>query len=84
MKSGHGRQRPVERHEVREGLVEHEAHPVRIDHGDLAHLLLEDAGALDPVEAELHVLGGKRITVVELEPFAQLELVDALIGAHGP
>jgi hypothetical protein len=64
--------------------VQLEADAIGIDHGDLAHLLLEDARALGPLKAELHVLSSEGLTVVELEPLAQLELVRALIGADGP
>jgi hypothetical protein len=61
-----------------------EADTVAVDDADLADLLLEDLGALGPVEAELHILGGERIAVVEPEPLAQLELVGLLIGADRP
>ena len=78
------RRRAVEGHEVGEGLVEVEAHAVGIDDRDLAHLVLERPGPLVALEAELHVLGGERVPVVELQPLAQLELVRALIGADRP
>ena len=39
---------------------------------------------LRALEAELHVLGGERVAVVELQPLAQLELVGLLIRAHRP
>jgi len=74
----------IERHEIRERLVQLEAHADGIDHRDLAHFLLEDLGALRALEAELHVLGGEGIAVVELETLAELELVDALVRAHRP
>jgi hypothetical protein len=82
--AGAGGQCAVEGHEVGERLVQVEAHPVGIDNGDLAHLLLEQLRALRALEAELHVLSGEGIAVVELHPLAQLELVDALVGAHRP
>src|SRR5207247_6533520 len=69
--AGAGRQRSVEGHEIGEGLVELEPNPIGIDDRDLAHLLLEDLGSLGAMEAELHVLGGEWIAVVELQPLAQ-------------
>ena len=77
-------ERAIERHEVGPGLVQLEAHAVRIDDRDLPHLVVQDLRSLGAMEAELHVLGGERIAVVELEPLTQLELVDALIRAHRP
>jgi hypothetical protein len=61
-----------------------ESYAVGIDDLHVADLLLEDPGALGAIEAELHVLGGEWIAVVELEALAQLELVDPLIGAERP
>jgi len=81
---GGRRERAVERHEVRPRLVQDEADAVGIDDHDLLHLVLKALGALGAVERELHVLGGERIAVVELQPLAQLELVDALVGTHRP
>src|SRR5881296_557267 len=75
---------PVEDHEVRKGLREMEPDAVRIDDRDLADLLLEDPGALRAMKAELHVLGRERISVVELDTLAQLELVGFLIRADRP
>jgi hypothetical protein len=57
---------------------------VTVDDDDLARLLLEDLRALGPPEAELHVLGGERVAVVELQPLPELELVGALVRAHRP
>ena len=71
MKSGHG-------------LAQLEAHAVRIDDHDVPHLVVEHLRPLGALEAELHVLGGEGVTVVELEALAQLELVDQLIRAHRP
>ena len=79
-----GRQRSVERHEVGERLVEMEAHARGADHLDLPHPVLEDLADLGPLEAELHVVGGEGVAVVELQALAQLELVDTLIRAHRP
>ena len=79
-----GRERAVEGHDVGPRLVQLEAHPVGGDDRHLPDLLLEDLGPLGAQEAELHVLGGERIAVVEPEALAQLELVGALIRAHGP
>ena len=61
-----------------------EPHFVGIDDLDLAHLLLEDPGALGAQEAELHVLGGEEVSVVELEALPQLELVGLLVGTERP
>src|SRR5439155_16479828 len=47
-------------------------------------LLVQDPRAFRPLEAELHVLGGEGVAVVELEPLTQLEVVDALVGADRP
>src|SRR5438093_4966186 len=41
-------------------------------------------GPLVALEAELHVLGGDRVAVVELEPAAELELVDPPVRAFLP
>ena len=78
-----GREGPIEGHEVRPRLVQLEAHPVGADDRHLPHLVVEDLGP-GAREAELDVLGRERIAVVKREPLAQLELVDALIGAHRP
>jgi hypothetical protein len=43
-----------------------------IDDHDVLDLLLQDLGALGAVEAELHVLGGERIAVVERTPSRSL------------
>ena len=77
-------QRSVERHEVRPGLAQLKADAVRIDDHDLAHLVVEDLRALGAMKAELHVLGGEGVAVVELESLAQLELVGELVRAHRP
>jgi len=76
-------ERAVEREEVRPRLAQREPHAGRPDDGDLAHLLVQQL-ALGALEAELHVLGGERIAVVELHAFPQLELVDALVRTHRP
>src|SRR5262245_62753785 len=73
--AGAGGQRAVERHEVGERLVELEPHAMGIDDDDLADLVLEELGALVAMEAAPHVLGGERVSVVDLYAFAQLELV---------
>ena len=77
-------QRAVESHEVGEGLVQVEAHPGGADNLHVAHAVLQNLADLGPLEAELHIIGGERVAVVELDALAQLELVDALIGAHRP
>ena len=66
----------VEHQEVRPRLVEHEADPVRIGDLDRLHPIVQELRrrAFVTHEAELHVLGGERIAVVEFEPLAQLEL----------
>ena len=61
-----------------------EAHARRADDLDVAHPVLEHLAHLGPLEAELHVLRGERIAVVELQTFAQLEIVRLLIRAHRP
>src|SRR6266487_5039807 len=71
-------------HEVRKGLVQVEAHSIGAGDLDLLDLVLEDPGSLGAKEAELHVLGGERIAVVELEPLPELEVVDALVRADRP
>ena len=83
---GAGGRRPVERHEVRPRGIQPEAHGERIDDLDRAHASLEllGAGAFVALEAELHVLGGEGIAVVELEPAAQLELVHEPVRALRP
>src|SRR5262249_11728153 len=62
--------RAVERHEVRPGLLEPEAHRERVDDVDLTHARLEflGAGSLVALEAELHILGGEGIAIVDLSP----------------
>ena len=82
--AGPGHHGAVEGHEVRPRLVQDEAHPGRSHHDDLAHFLVQDLRALGAVEAELHVLGGEGVAVVELQPLAQLELVGLLVRADGP
>ena len=77
-------QRSVERHEVGPRLVQEKAHAVGIDDHHLTHLLVQDLGALGALKAELHVVGGERVTVVKLQPLAQLEFVDSLVRAHRP
>ena len=61
-----------------------EAHPGGADNLHVAHAVLQNLADLGPLEAELHIIGGERVAVVELDALAQLELVDALIGAHRP
>jgi hypothetical protein len=79
-----GGHRAVERHEVGEGLVQQEAHPGRTDDLDVADAVFQNLADLRPLEAELHVVGGERIAVVELQAFAQLELVGLAVGARRP
>ena len=81
--AGGARQRAVERHEVRPRLMQHELHLVRVDDHDLLHLFLE-LRPLRALEAELHVLGGERVAVVEFHALAQGEFVDEPILAHRP
>src|SRR6516162_9699474 len=49
----------------------------------LPHLLMEELAPCTP-EAELNVLSGEHVTVVELEALAELELVDRLVRAQRP
>ena len=60
------------------------AHAEGADDLDVAHAVLEHLADLGPLEAELHVVRRERITVVELQSLAQLEVVDALVRAHRP
>jgi len=60
-----------------------EAHAVGIDDLHLADFLLQDVEFVAQ-KAKLDVLGGEGIAIVELEPFAQLELVDQLVGTDRP
>src|SRR2546425_4051493 len=64
--AGPGHEGPVEGHEVGPGVVQMEAHPVRTDHLHLPDLLVEDL-ALGALKAELHIVGGEGIAVVEFE-----------------
>ena len=84
--SGARRGRGVEREEVGPRLLELEAHPVRIDDLDRGHLVLQElrGGAAVALEAELHVLRGERIAVVEHDALAQDELVAESVLGHGP
>src|SRR5262249_49352807 len=78
--------RSVEGHEVRPRVLELKADRERIDDVDLADASQEflGAGAAIALEAELYVLGGQGIAVVELEPTAQLELVGQPVSAFRP
>src|SRR5262249_57734048 len=69
---------PVERHEIRPRLFEHESHRERIDNVHLtdAQSQFLSPGALVSLEAELHVFARDVVAVVELEPPAQLEFTD--------
>ena len=73
--AGGAPQRAVDRHEIRPRLVQYEPHRMRIDDDDLLDLLLE-LHALGALEAELHVVGGERVAVMEFDALAQLEFVD--------
>ena len=63
-----------------------EAHGQGIDDLDLLDARLQrlGPGPLVALEAKLHVLGGDRVAVVELEPAAELELVDPPVRAFLP
>src|SRR5207249_9537608 len=78
------REGTVERHEIGKWLVQVETHARRTDDFDLAHAILQHLADLRSQEAELHVVRGEGISIVELQTLAQLEVVDALIRAHGP
>src|SRR5206468_10265016 len=77
---------PVEGHEVRPGRFQPKAHREGIDDLHMLDTRLQLLGArpLVPLEAELHVLGGDGLTVVELEPTAQPELVHESVRALRP
>ena len=68
----------VEGQEVGPGLLEPEAHVLRVRRLDRGHLLLQQLlrGAAIALERELHVLRGDRLAVVEQRALAQHELVD--------
>src|SRR5207245_3580469 len=77
---------PVEGHEIRPRLFEHESHHERIH-----DIYLTDAqsqflgpGALVSLEAELHVFARDVVAVVELESPAQLELIDEAVWTLRP
>ncbi|MBM3220773.1 MAG: hypothetical protein FJZ38_19220, partial [Candidatus Rokubacteria bacterium] len=57
---------------------------MRIDDGDVADLLVQELRALRALEAELDVLRGERVAVVEADALAELELVDELIRRERP
>src|SRR5438552_16378843 len=63
-----------------------EAHGQGIDDLDLLDARLQrlGPGPLVALEAKLNVLGGDRVAVVELEPSAELELVDPPVRAFLP
>src|SRR6266849_8606551 len=83
---GTRRHRAIEGHEIRPGLFEVEAHPQGIDDLDRLDFLPEERGALPvvAVEAKFHILGGERVTVVEGDPLAQLELVRQAVFTLAP
>ena len=60
-----------------------ETHPVGIDDLHLADSLVEDLGFIAQ-EAEFHILGGEWVAIMELQPLAQLEFIDQVIGALRP
>src|SRR3989441_11140317 len=80
------RRRAVEGHEVRPRLLQPEADAPGIQNIDRGHLVLERLreDAAVPLERELDVLGRDGLAVVELDPFAQHELVDEPVGRHAP
>jgi hypothetical protein len=78
------RERAVVRHEIGERLVEVKAHARRADDLDVADPIFQHLADLGPLEAPLDVVRRERVTVVELQSLAQLEIVDALIRAHRP
>ncbi len=63
--------------------MQHEAHRVGIDDLDFLDLLVEFR-PLRALEAELYVLGGERVAVMEFQVFAQLEFVREVIRALRP
>jgi hypothetical protein len=46
--------------------------------------VVQDLRTLGTVEAELHILGGEGIAVMEGQPLTQVKFVHPLIGAHRP
>ena len=76
----------VERHEVRPRPLETNADTPRVRRLDGRHTLLQRLLRDAPVtlERELDVLGCDRVTVVELRPAAEDELVDEPIRGHAP
>ena len=88
-----GRTRPAplavraeEGHEIGPRLVQVEAHDARIDDLDLLDVFVQDlrGGAVVALEAELDVLGGQRVAVVEFQVRAQLEFIDQAVLALAP
>ena len=67
----------VEGQKIRPGLMQPEADVVRIDDLDGLDLLFQfrSPGPFVALKAELHVLSGKGIAVVELHPLPQLKVV---------
>src|SRR5215831_12969178 len=80
------RWRPQVRYEIGPGLFQMEAHQRGIDDLDRLEFVLEENGT-DPVvalQAELHILGGEWVTVVEGHSLAQLELIREPVFALAP
>ena len=84
--AGAGRRAAVEGHEVGPGLLQSEAHPLGVHDLHRGDLLLQElrGRASVALEGELDVLGGDRIAVVELDAFAQDELVGQAVGRGAP
>src|SRR4030095_11314164 len=80
------RQRAVEAHEVRPGLLEAETDAARIRRLDCGDPLLEHlrGDAAVALERELHVVSGDELAVVEPHPLAQHKLIDEAIRRRAP
>jgi hypothetical protein len=84
--AGSGGEASVVGHEVGPGLLEPEADPARIDHLHRRDLILHELVRRAPValERELHVVGGDRFAVVELDARAQDEFLDEAVLRQAP
>ena len=84
--SGAGDEGAVESREIRPRLLEDEAHAIGRGRLDLLHRVLENlrSPAAVALEGELHVVGGDRISVMELGALPQGELGAERVLGHGP
>ena len=90
---GHGEPQTIASDHQRKhvvGLLQHEAHCVRIDHFHRLHILVEDAGKRSGlgvhhmVEIPLHRLGVHIRAIVDFHPFLQIKGIGQPIRTHLP